>query len=94
MRPRRAHDGNGIEVMTAQGGATTTAQTTMDAFNLARGHVDAGPCGYRLFAADARGAGENWFPRSSTISVTPDNPAGLPMVTYRPSAALAFRRND
>ena len=50
--------GNGIEVVTAMNGATTTAQTTRDAFRLAGGHVDAGAYEYRLHAADASGAGE------------------------------------
>jgi fibronectin-binding autotransporter adhesin len=58
--------GNGIEVIGAQNGATTTAQTTKDAFALAGGHVDAGAYEYRLYAADASGAGENWYLRSST----------------------------
>src|SRR5690606_15639982 len=43
--------GNGIEVITARNGATTTAQTTQDAFSLANGHVDAGAYEYRLYAA-------------------------------------------
>jgi fibronectin-binding autotransporter adhesin len=83
--------GNGVEVVTAQGGATTTAQTTKDAFSLAGGHVDAGAYEYRLYAADASGAGENWFLRSSIPAVasptTPGTPA-VPVVTYRPEASL------
>jgi fibronectin-binding autotransporter adhesin len=89
--------GNGIEVITAQNGATTTAQTTKDAFALAGGHVDAGAYEYRLYAADAAGAGENWFLRSTTNAVTP--PAtpgapgapgvpGVPVITYRAEASL------
>jgi outer membrane autotransporter protein len=58
--------GNGIEVISALNGATTTAQTTRDAFTLAGGHVDAGAYEYRLHAADANGAGENWYLRSTT----------------------------
>uniref|UniRef100_UPI000D3633C0 autotransporter outer membrane beta-barrel domain-containing protein n=1 Tax=unclassified Variovorax TaxID=663243 RepID=UPI000D3633C0 len=65
--------GNGIEVISAINGATTTAQTTRSAFSLAGGHVDAGAYEYRLYAADAAGAGENWYLRS-TATVTP--PAG------------------
>ncbi|MET3375261.1 outer membrane autotransporter protein [Variovorax boronicumulans] len=80
--------GNGIEVVTAQNGATTTAQTTKDAFSLAGGHVDAGAYEYRLHAADASGAGENWYLRSTTDAVAPGQPVGLPVVTYRPEAAL------
>ncbi|MDQ0586279.1 autotransporter outer membrane beta-barrel domain-containing protein [Variovorax paradoxus] len=80
--------GNGIEVITAQNGATTTAQTTKDAFALAGGHVDAGAYEYRLNAADANGAGENWYLRSTTEAVSPGNPAGAPVITYRPEASL------
>ena len=60
--------GNGIEVISARNGATTTAQTTKDAFSLAGGHVDAGAYEYRLHAADASGAGENWYLRSTTTA--------------------------
>ncbi|RQO52823.1 autotransporter outer membrane beta-barrel domain-containing protein [Variovorax sp. KBW07] len=80
--------GNGIEVITAQNGAKTTAQTTKDAFSLAGGHVDAGAYEYRLNAADAKGAGENWYLRSTMNAVSPGNPAGLPVITYRREAAL------
>ncbi|CAN7752526.1 autotransporter outer membrane beta-barrel domain-containing protein [Variovorax sp. LjRoot84] len=60
--------GNGIEVVSALNGATTTAQTTKDAFTLAGGHVDAGAYEYRLYAADASGAGESWYLRSTTTA--------------------------
>jgi fibronectin-binding autotransporter adhesin len=89
--------GNGIEVITAQNGATTTAQTTKDAFALAGGHVDAGAYEYRLYAADAAGAGENWFLRSTTNAVTPPatpgapgapSVPGVPVITYRAEASL------
>ncbi|MGJ7533383.1 MULTISPECIES: autotransporter outer membrane beta-barrel domain-containing protein [unclassified Variovorax] len=60
--------GNGIEVVSALNGATTTAQTTKDAFSLAGGHVDAGAYEYRLYAADASGTGENWYLRSTTTA--------------------------
>lgn len=80
--------GNGIEVITAQNGATTTAQTTKDAFSLAGGHVDAGAYEYRLNPGDANGAGENWYLRSTANAVSPTNPAGLPVIAYRPEAAL------
>lgn len=56
--------GDGIEVITATGGATTTAQTTRDAFRLADGVVGGGAYQYRLYAGDASGAGENWYLRS------------------------------
>ncbi len=63
--------GNGIEVVSARNGATTTAQAGRDAFALANGHVDAGAYEYRLYAADALGAGENWYLRSETTLVPP-----------------------
>lgn len=66
--------GNGIEVISALNGATTTAQTTRSAFLLAGTHVDAGAYEYRLHAADATGAGENWYLRSTTAPVTPVTP--------------------
>ena len=56
--------GNGIEIISATGGATTTAQTSKDAFRLADGVVGGGAYQYRLHAADASGAGENWYLRS------------------------------
>ena len=62
--------GNGIEVVSARNGATTTAQTTKDAFALSGGHVDAGAFEYRLYAADASGAGESWYLRSTTTAAT------------------------
>ncbi len=68
--------GDGIEIISARNGATTTAQTTADAFRLMGGHVDAGAFEYRLFAGDADGLGESWFLRS----------------TRSPGSALAYRR--
>ncbi len=66
--------GNGIEVISARNGATTTAQTTRSAFSLAGGHVDAGAFEYRLHPADAQGAGENWYLRSTTVVEPPVTP--------------------
>lgn len=60
-----ATTGNGIEVVSAINGATSTAQTTRDAFSLVDGHVESGAYEYRLYAADAAGAGENWYLRST-----------------------------
>ncbi|WP_418115963.1 autotransporter outer membrane beta-barrel domain-containing protein [Variovorax sp. NFACC27] len=77
--------GDGIEVITARNGATTTAQTTKDAFTLAGGQVNAGAYEYRLYAADASGAGENWYLRSST---TASPAAPTPVITYRAEASL------
>jgi fibronectin-binding autotransporter adhesin len=66
--------GNGIEVVAARNGATTTAQSTKDAFALSGGHVDAGAFEYRLYAADAIGAGESWYLRTQAPAVTPVGP--------------------
>lgn len=80
--------GNGIEVISAINGATTTAQTTKDAFALAGGHVDAGAYEYRLYAADSNGAGESWYLRSTTDapSVTPASGTDIPL--YRVEVPL------
>ncbi|WP_186426020.1 autotransporter outer membrane beta-barrel domain-containing protein [Cupriavidus metallidurans] len=83
--------GNGIEVISAVNGASTTAQTSKSAFVLAGGHVDAGAYQYRLYAADAKGSGENWYLRSNgeTTETTPTTePADPPVTTYRAEAAL------
>jgi len=72
--------GHGIEVISAVNGATTTAQSTRDAFALQGGHVDAGAYEYRLYAADASGAGENWYLRSTMPVVEPPVDPGEPPV--------------
>ncbi len=78
--------GDGIEVITARNGATTTAQTTRDAFGLAGGHIDAGAFEYRLHPADASGAGENWYLRSDAPMAEPAAPvAAAP--AYRPEVS-------
>jgi len=75
--------GNGIEVVSARNGATTTAQTTRDAFTLANGHVDAGAFEYKLYAGDALGSGESWYLRSaiSVPSTAASTPASTPAST-------------
>jgi autotransporter-associated beta strand protein len=73
--------GAGIEVVSALNGATTTAQTSKDAFALAGGRVDAGAFEYRLYAGDTSGGGENWYLRTEA-----EPGAGLP--TYRAEASL------
>ncbi|MBJ2157941.1 autotransporter outer membrane beta-barrel domain-containing protein [Variovorax sp. IB41] len=78
--------GNGIEVVSAINGATTTAQTTKDAFSLAGGHVDAGAFEYRLHAADAGGAGENWYLRSAVVVAPPVDPGTPPADPGTPGA--------
>ncbi|MGJ7580332.1 autotransporter outer membrane beta-barrel domain-containing protein [Variovorax sp. RHLX14] len=77
--------GNGIEVVAARNGATTTAQTTKSAFTLAGGHVDAGAYAYTLHAADASSAGESWYLRSDAPAA---NPAGT-TTTATPAPAPA-----
>lgn len=59
--------GNGIQVVGAVNGATTTAQTTRTGFVLgnAGGHIDAGAFEYQLFAGDANGLGEGWYLRTA-----------------------------
>lgn len=77
--------GSGIEVVSAINGATTTAQTSKNAFSLAGGHVDAGAFSYQLYAADASGAGENWYLRSSTttpVDPVPPGPPGPPFPLF------------
>lgn len=78
--------GAGIEVIAARNGATTTAQSSRDAFVLAGGHVDAGAYEYLLLPADERGAGESWYLRShSTTAAPPDVPVP-PKPDAEPSA--------
>lgn len=75
--------GDGIQLIEAKNGATTTAQTTKGAFSLNGGHVDAGAYEYRLFAGDSAGKGENWYLRSSLPIV-----GGGANITYRPEVSL------
>ncbi|MFC5576352.1 autotransporter outer membrane beta-barrel domain-containing protein, partial [Xenophilus aerolatus] len=94
--------GNGIEVISAANGATTTAQSTKSAFNLVGGHVDAGAFEYRLYAADASGAGENWYLRSTTTVTPPagggggggSTGGGTPATPATPAASLPTYRAD
>jgi len=58
-------DGDGITVVEATNGATTTAQTTKDAFTIGADHLEAGAWEYRLFAGNAQGQGEDWFLRTA-----------------------------
>ena len=89
--------GNGIEVVSAINGATTTAQTTKSAFTLANGHVDAGAYEYKLYAADASGNGQNWYLRSaSTTPVNPVNPVNPvdPVGPVAPPVAVPTYRTE
>lgn len=56
--------GDGIELVEARNGATTTAQSTRDAFTLGTDHLEAGAFEYRLFAGDLQQQGENWYLRT------------------------------
>ena len=92
--------GNGINLISALNGATTTAQTTKNAFALAGSHVDAGAFEYRLFAGDAAGAGENWYLRSTStvpvVPVTPTTPVtpSTPVTPTIPTATLPTYRAE
>ncbi len=82
--------GNGIEVVTAQGGATSTKT----AFALAGGHVDAGAFQYRLYAADAAGNGSSFFLRSQdTTQVAPVTP-GTPVTATFPTLSVPSYRAE
>lgn len=63
--------GDGIMVVQALNGATTTAQTTKDAFNIGTDKLIAGAWQYQLFAGNAGGAGEDWFLRAGYSPVVP-----------------------
>ncbi|NTX77434.1 transporter [Serratia proteamaculans] len=56
--------GDGIMVVAAQNGATTTAQTTKSAFTIGADNLLAGAWQYQLYAGNAQGAGEDWFLRA------------------------------
>ncbi|GAA4333549.1 hypothetical protein GCM10023165_08770 [Variovorax defluvii] len=77
--------GNGIELVSALNGASTTAQSTKDAFALQGGHVDAGAYEYRLQPGDAQGAGENWYLRSTSTVVIPPLVPGPPAPSPSPA---------
>lgn len=82
--------GDGIEVVSGINGATTTAQTTKSAFSLATGHIDAGAYEYRLHAADASGAGENWYLRSTRV-LPPTSPPTTPPASPAPQVLPTYR---
>lgn len=63
--------GDGIMVVQALNGATTTAQTTKDAFTIGSDKLIAGAWQYQLFAGNASGAGEDWFLRAGYSPVVP-----------------------
>lgn len=57
-------EGDGIMVVEALNGGTTTAQTTKDAFTIGADVLLSGAYQYQLFAGNAEGAGEDWFLRA------------------------------
>ncbi|MNV15305.1 Antigen 43 precursor [compost metagenome] len=63
--------GDGIEVVEARNGATTTAQSSRDAFTLGADHLEAGAFEYHLFAGDLKAQGENWYLRTDYRSEVP-----------------------
>ncbi|MBB1201834.1 autotransporter outer membrane beta-barrel domain-containing protein [Enterobacteriaceae bacterium 89] len=63
--------GDGIEVVEARNGATTTAQSTRDAFSLGADHLEAGAFEYHLFAGDLKAKGENWYLRTDYRAEVP-----------------------
>lgn len=69
--------GNGIEVVSAQGGATTTAT----AFALTNGHVDAGIYEYNIYRGTAD---QNWYLRSEAGAL-PTYRAELPLLSALPT---------
>ncbi|KQV85631.1 hypothetical protein ASC87_08095 [Rhizobacter sp. Root1221] len=92
-----ATTGDGILLVEAVNGATTTAQGSKDAFALSGGHVDAGAYEYRLYAADAVGEGENWYLRSAyraEVPLTTALPAQLRQADLAMLGNLHRRRGD
>ncbi|HEY2451989.1 MAG TPA: autotransporter-associated beta strand repeat-containing protein [Scandinavium sp.] len=78
--------GDGIKVVEAENGATTTAQTTKDAFTLGADAVVAGAWEYQLYAGDAQGLGEDWYLRAG---YRPDVPGFDTIATTIRQADLA-----
>ncbi|MCT4709420.1 autotransporter outer membrane beta-barrel domain-containing protein [Enterobacteriaceae bacterium H11S18] len=78
--------GDGIKVVEAENGATTTAQTTKDGFTLGADAVVAGAWEYQLYAGDAQGLGEDWYLRAG---YRPDVPGFDTIATTIRQADLA-----
>lgn len=79
--------GDGIQVVGAINGGTTTATTTKTAFTLAGGEVSAGAFEYRLYASDTAGTGEGWYLRTQSGATDPGDGDPAP-TTYRVEGAL------
>lgn len=79
-------EGDGIAVVEAINGATTTAQTTKDAFTIGADFLEAGAWQYRLFAGNSQGLGEDWFLRAE---YRPEVPTIVPIASTVRQADLA-----
>lgn len=92
-------NGDGIELVSAINGGTTTALTTGTGFVLAGEHVDAGAFEYRLFASNLTGTSQSWFLRTQANDQTEVPDPNAP-VTYRVEVPLlaalpgVLRRGD
>ncbi|VTU15320.1 Fluffing protein [Variovorax sp. PBL-H6] len=76
--------GNGIEVVSARNGATTTAT----AFTLDGDHVDAGAFQYRLFVADANGQAGSWFLSTQAPPAATTPGATTPAIPVLPATPM------
>ena len=91
--------GDGIELVGAMNGGTTTATTSGTGFTLAGQHVDAGAFEYRLYASNTAGTSQSWFLRTQAGAVTPTDPTPVE-TTYRAEVPLlaaltsTLRRGD
>lgn len=84
--------GDGIELVSAINGGTTTALTSRDGFTLAGEHVDAGAFEYRLYASNAAGTSQSWFLRSQAPGTTgPNYRVEVPLLAALPAT---LRRGD
>ena len=87
--------GDGIEVVGAINGGTTTATSTGTGFTLAGQHVDAGAFEYRLYASNAAGTSQSWFLRTQAdAGETPTDPTYRAEVPLLAALPAALRRGD
>ena len=92
--------GDGIEVVSAINGGTTTATTTGAGFTLAGEHVDAGAFEYRLYASGLTGTSQSFFLRTQANNQTPVTPVTPADPTFRVEVPLlstvagTLRRGD
>lgn len=94
-----ATTGDGIELVSAINGGTTTATTSRDGFVLAGSHIDAGAYQYRLYASNLAGTGESWYLRTQVLNQEAqggDEPTPIYRVEVPLLAALPdrLRRGD